>query len=121
MKTVTIVTAGLFATALFTATTMARTGSTPAPGTLAPLQAQSIKLGPVTGIAYYAVQPDGYHLVATLAAGEDASPMRFETTLVADQKVVLSVPQAAGQPALEVQFAHSGEGISVTDLSAPTN
>ena len=74
-----------------------------------------------TGIAYYAAQPDGYHLVATLAAGADATPMRVETTLVADQKVVLSVPQPAGEPALEVQFAHSGEGISVTDLSAPIN
>lgn len=121
MKTITIVTAGLIATALFAANTMARTSSTSTADTLAPLQAQSIALGPVTGVAYYAVQPDGYHLVATLAAGEDSTPMRFETTLVADQKVVLSVPQAAGQPALEMQFVHSGEGISVSNLSAPTN
>jgi hypothetical protein len=121
MKTITIVAAGLFATAVFAANTMARTGSAPTPGSLAPLQAQSITLGPVTGIAYYAVEADGYHLVATLAAGEDATPMRFETTLTADQKVILSVPQAAGQPALEVQFARSGEVMSVTNLSAPTN
>ena len=121
MRTITIVAAGLFATAVFAASTMARTSSTPTPGSLAPLQAHSIALGPVTGIAYYAAQPDGYHLVATLAAGEDATPMRFETTLMADQKVVLSVPQPAGEPALEVQFAHSGEGITVTDLSAPIN
>lgn len=121
MKTITIMAAGLFATALYTANTMARSGGTPAPGTLAPLQAQSIKLGPITGIAYYSVEPDGYHLVATLAAGEDATPMRFETTLTADQKVLLSVPQAAGQPALEVQFARSGDGMSVSDLSAPMN
>jgi hypothetical protein len=49
---------------------------------LKPVQAQGIDLGALSGIAYYTVERDGFRVVATLAQGEDATPVRFEALLV---------------------------------------
>jgi hypothetical protein len=59
---------------------------------LMPMQARSLALGEVTGVAYYTIPDEGYHVVATLAAGESGTPMRFVATLSAGQKVLMSVP-----------------------------
>ncbi|MGI3776991.1 MAG: hypothetical protein ACRYGC_06805 [Janthinobacterium lividum] len=59
---------------------------------LEPAAGQTIDLGSVAGTAYYTVQPDGFHVVATLADTRSGAPMRVETTLAAGQTVVLSTP-----------------------------
>lgn len=61
-----------------------------------PLQARSIDLGGVSGVAYYVVERDGFRIVATLAQGETGTPMRFETVLAPGQSVVLSTPRDEG-------------------------
>jgi hypothetical protein len=88
---------------------------------LRPMEAQSIVLGDVTGVAYYMVADDGYQVVATLAAGESSMPMRFVTTLSSGQKVVLSVPQAAGEQSKELEIARRGDAVFVTELAALMN
>ncbi len=59
---------------------------------LDPAAGQFIDLGTVAGTAYYTVQPDGFHVVATLADTRSGAPMRVEATLAAGQTVVLSTP-----------------------------
>jgi hypothetical protein len=89
-----------------------------------PMQATSISLGEVSGVAFYNVVEDGYQVVATLAAGEEGTPMRFVTTLVDGQKMLVSVPQAADRAPIEIEFARLGDRLVVTDaprLTAMTN
>jgi hypothetical protein len=88
---------------------------------IGPMQAKSIALGNVTGVAYYTVAPDGFRVVATMAAGENGQPMRFVVTLVSGQKVVVSVPQAAGEAPMEMQIARLGDSVVVTDTAGLMN
>src|SRR4029434_1322763 len=53
-----------------------------------PLEAKSIDLGGVSGVAYYIVERDGYRVVVILAQGETGIPVRFETLLAPGQSVV---------------------------------
>ena len=55
------------------------------------IQAKSLQLGDVSGVAYYTVQGHGYRLVVTLAS-QDSTPVRFESTLLPGQKVTMSMP-----------------------------
>lgn len=52
------------------------------------IQAKSLQLGDVNGVAYYTVQDQGYRLVVTLA-GQGSTPVRFESTLLPGQKVAV--------------------------------
>ena len=88
---------------------------------LSPMQAKSIALGDVTGVAYYTVASDGFRVVATLAAGENGQPMRFIVTLVSGQKVIVSVPQAADEAPMELQIARLGDAVVVTDTAGLMN
>jgi hypothetical protein len=64
---------------------------------LKPAQGQNIDLGAVSGVAYYTVERDGFHVVATLAQeGQDGAPVRVEAVLAPDQGVVLSTPRGPG-------------------------
>lgn len=47
------------------------------------------------------VEQVGYRVVATLASGVDAQPMRFVSTLGSGQRTMISLPQAVGQPSLD--------------------
>lgn len=85
-----------------------------------PMQATSISLGEVTGVAYYSEVAGGYEIVATLAAGEAGTPMRFVTTLVDGQKMLVSVPQAADKAPIALEFARLGDRLQVSDVSAVT-
>lgn len=73
-----------------------------------PVEAKSIVLGDVTGVAYYTVQPDGYEVVATLAA-EAATPFRVVATLAPGQKVTLSVPGPVGSAQKEIEISRVGD------------
>lgn len=84
---------------------------------LEPLRGKSIELGAAAGVAYYTVGEGGYRVVATLAAGEAATPVRFIATLSPGQSVVLSVPQASNEAAREVEIKRTGDAITVSDVS----
>jgi hypothetical protein len=75
--------------------TLAALGAAHADG-VRPLEARSIDLGEVSGVAYYTVERDGFRVVATLTQGEAGTPVRMVTVLAPGQSVVLSSPREAG-------------------------
>ena len=83
---------------------LASLGAVQAEG-LRPVQSQTIDLGDLSGVAYYTVERDGFHVAATLAQpGEDGAPVRVETVLAPGQRVTFSTPRGmgAGPDALEI-------------------
>jgi hypothetical protein len=92
---------------------LAATASLPARAAeLRPMQGMSLQLGELHGIAYYTVEDAGYSVVATLA-GQDSTPLRFESTLLPGQKVVVSIPEHLGSQGQTVEFAHRGRRMLV--------
>src|ERR1700724_2635594 len=57
---------------------------------LRPIDAKSIDLGEVSGVAYYTVERDGFHVVTTLAQGVAGTPIRVVSVLAPGQSVALS-------------------------------
>ena len=82
---------------------------------LAPGDGRSLHLGGFDGTVYYTVEQDGYHVVATLASGAEATPIRFIATLGPGQSLMISVPQAVGEPSLDFEIARIGEALFVGD------
>lgn len=82
---------------------------------LRPIDAKSIDLGEVSGVAYYTVQRDGFHVVTTLAQGIAGKPIRVVSVLGPGQSVAFSTPQAG---ALEISrngnsvLVHKAEPVS---------
>jgi hypothetical protein len=99
----------LFAAAL----TVASLGAAHANG-LRPIEAQSIGLGEVSGVAYYTVEPDGFRVVTTLAQGEAGMPIRIVSVLAPGQRVVLSTPHQLD--ALEI--SRTGDSVLVRKATA---
>jgi hypothetical protein len=88
---------------------------------LAPGNGRSLHLGGFDGTVYYTVEQDGYHVVATLAAGAGAPPIRFIATLGPGQSLMISVPQAVDEPSLDLEVTRLGETLFVGDpVSART-
>jgi hypothetical protein len=88
-------------------------------GDLKPMHSRNIDLGTITGVAYYTVEPDGYHVVATLAQNDaGAPPVRFETVLVSGQTMTLSTPRAAGMPPVKVEISRTADQIRVLEAVA---
>ncbi len=85
-----------------------------------PGRAQSIDLGAVSGVAYYTVERDGFHVVATLAQrGEDtAAPVRVEAVLAPGQSVVLSSPRGVGTPPDAVEISRQADAVLVRKAAA---
>ena len=81
---------------------------------LKPIQAASIFLNHVNGVAYYTVEPDGFRVVATVATGQN-EPMRLTAVLTDGQKLVFSVPGPVGWPPTEVGVVGEGDRLTVTD------
>jgi len=97
-------------TLLATAFTLASLGAAHANG-LRPIEAQSVHLGDVSGVAYYTVEPDGFRVVTTLALGEAGTPIRFVSVLAPGQRVVLSTPHQAGA----VEISRNGDDLLVRE------
>ena len=92
---------------------LAATASLPARAAeLRPMQGMSLQLGELHGIAYYTVEDAGYSVVATLA-GQDGTPVRFESTLLPGQTVVVSIPGHRGSQGQTVEFARQGHRMLV--------
>lgn len=82
-----------------------------------PIEARSIDLGDVSGVAYYTVERDGFHVVTTLAQGEAGTPIRVVSVLAPGQSVVLSTPQPAGA----IEISRNGDGLFVHKAKAVSN
>src|SRR5216684_9151754 len=59
---------------------------------LRPIAAKSIDLGELSGVAYYTVERDGFHVVTTLAQGMAGTPIRVVSVLAPGQIVIFSTP-----------------------------
>lgn len=94
----------LFAVALTSAALGAAHGSG-----LRPIEGQSINLGGVSGVAYYTIEPDGFHVVTTLAQGEAGIPVRIVSILAPGESVVLSAPNQADV----LEISRNGDSVLV--------
>ena len=84
---------------------------------LRPMEGKSIDLGGISGIAYYTVERDGFHVVATLAQGQAGTPIRVVSVLAPGQRVVLSTPQQADA----IEISRKGDSVLVRKANAATN
>ena len=104
-------------TTLFAAAfTLASIGARHAGG-MRPIEAKSIDLGEVTGVAYYTVEPDGFHVVTTLAQGEAGTPIRIVSVLASGQSVILSTPQQTGS----LEISRNGDKVLVQKARVVSN
>src|SRR6201999_4251673 len=86
-------------------------------GELKPVLSPKIDLGGISGVAYYTVERDGFHVVATLAQGEAGTPIRVVSVLAPGQRVVLSTPQQADA----IEISRKGDSVLVRKASAVSN
>ena len=84
---------------------------------LRPMEGKSIDLGEISGIAYYTVERDGFHVVATLAQGEAGTPIRVVSVLAPGQRVVLSTQQQADA----IEISRKGDSVLVRKANTVTN
>ena len=102
----------LFATAFG----LASLGAAHADG-LRPIEAKTIELGEVSGVAYYTVERDGFHVVTTLAQGETGAPIRVVSVLAPGQRVVLSTASQSGG----LEISRQGDSVLVRKAAAALN
>ena len=100
--------------------TLATFGAAHADG-VQPMQAQTIDLGTVIGVAYYTVESDGFHVVTTLVQGESGTPVRLVNVLAPGQSVVLSTAGEVGAAPLGVEISRHGDSLLVRQAVAVTN
>ena len=96
--------------------TLASLGAAHADG-LRPIEAKSIDLGDVSGVAYYTVERDGLHVVTTLAQDQAGTPIRVVSVLAPGQSVILSTSNQA--TALEI--SRKGDSVLVRKAATVTN
>ncbi|MBR1202828.1 hypothetical protein JQ562_24605 [Bradyrhizobium sp. AUGA SZCCT0051] len=106
----------VLATAFALASLGASFGAAEARG-LRPIEAQSIHLGDVSGVAYYTVEPDGYRVVTTLSQGEAGTAVRFVSVLAPGQRALLSTPNQAGA----VEISRNGDSVTVRKSGTLSN
>jgi hypothetical protein len=106
----------LVAAAFAAASALASPGAALAEG-LRPIDAKSIDLGEVSGVAYYTVEPDGFHVVTTLAQGTAGTPIRVVAVLAPGQSIAFSTPHEAA--ALEI--SRNGDSVLVRKVKSVSN
>lgn len=82
-----------------------------------PINAIGIDLGEVSGVSYYTVERDGFHVVTTLAQGMAGTPIRIVSVLAPGQHVAFSISDQAG--ALEI--SRSGDSVLVRKVKSASN
>ena len=107
-------------TLLAAAFALAAVGSAHADG-VRPVEARSIELGEVAGVAYYTVERDGFRVVTTLTHGEAGTPVRLVAVLAPGQSVVLSTPRDAGAAPAAVEISRQADTVLVRKTAAVTN
>jgi hypothetical protein len=83
-----------------------------------PIAARSIDLGEVSGVAYYTVERDGFHVVTTLAQGEAGTPIRVVSVLAPGQSVILSTPRSTSNLAGAIEISRKGDSLFVRKAGA---
>jgi hypothetical protein len=106
-------------TTILAASAWALIGAAHADG-LRPIEARSIDLGEVSGIAYYTVERDGFRVVATLAE-DNGTPMRIETVLTPGQSIVLSTPHEAGAAPEAIEISRQDNQVLVREAAVATH
>ncbi len=84
---------------------------------LRPIEGKSVDLGGISGIAYYTVERDGFHVVTTLAQGKAGTPIRVVSVLAPGQHVVLSTPQQSDA----IEISRNGDNILVRKANTVSN
>jgi hypothetical protein len=84
---------------------------------LRPIDARSIDLGEVSGVAYYTVERDGFHVVTTLAQGTAGTPIRVVSVLAPGQSVAFSTAHQAGT----VEISRNGDSVLVRKAKSLSN
>ncbi len=84
---------------------------------LRPIEAKSIDLGAISGVAYYTVEPDGFRVVTTLAQGETGTPFRVVSLLTPGQRLLLSTPQPSGV----IEISREGDSVLVRKPNTASN
>jgi hypothetical protein len=81
--------------------------------TLQPIEGRSIDLGPVAGTAYYTVDKAGFRVVATLAQGENGTPVRIVGILAPGQSLTLGAAGSADTAGRSVAIRRQGDQVLV--------
>ena len=84
---------------------------------LRPIHAMSIDTGEVSGVAYYTVERDGFHVITTLAQGMAGTPIRIVSVLAPGQRVAFSTPHQVG--ALEI--SRNGDSVRIRNVNSLSN
>src|ERR1700704_1015560 len=84
---------------------------------LRPIDAKSIDLGEVSGVAYYTVERDGFHVVTTLAQGSAGTPIRVVSVLAPGQSVAFSTSHEAGV----LEISRNGDSVLVRNAKSASN
>ena len=84
---------------------------------LRPIDAMSIDLGEVSGVAYYTVERDGFHVVTTLAQGMAGTPIRIVSVLAPGQRVIFSTQHQVR--ALEI--SRNGDSVLIRNVNSVSN
>jgi hypothetical protein len=84
---------------------------------LRPIDAKSIDLGEVSGVAYYTVERDGFHVVTTLAQGMAGTPIRVVSVLAPGQSVTFSTPHQTGP----LEISRNGDSVFVRKAKSVSN
>jgi hypothetical protein len=74
----------------------------------------SIDLGTFHGVVYFTGDLQSYRVVATLASGEEGTPIRFVATLAEGQKFEISVPGGPGEEERTIQITCFGGKLLVS-------
>jgi hypothetical protein len=82
-----------------------------------PIEAKSIDLGDVSGIAYYTIERDEFHVVTTVAQGDAGTPIRVVSVLAPGQSVFLSTPHRASA----IEISRQGDSLFVRKANAVSN
>jgi hypothetical protein len=90
-------------------------------GELSVLKGQSIDLGRFHGVVHFTNEHDVYRVVATIADGESASPLRFSTTLVDNQSATISIPGKLGEAGHSLEISRSGDKLILTEGGSPAD
>lgn len=85
---------------------------------LHPVEGRTLEFGPMHASVYYTKDVSGDRVVATVVAGPESTPIRLITTLQPGQSVILSVPGAAGTPAVGFRLTRETGGLGVSPLGA---
>jgi len=84
---------------------------------LRPIDAMSIDVGEVSGVAYYTVERDGFHVVTTLAQGMTGTPIRVVCVLAPGQSVAFSTPHQANA----LELSRNGDSVLVRKVKSVSN